>query len=325
MIEKVNGREGIKEKMSLKVTVRKYTGKSNMGLKIHNFLSDIRMQCYKCISDKAYLRIMYYKHIGKKLDIDAPKTFNEKIQWLKLNDRNELYGKLADKYKVREFVKAVCRDKVELVPLIGAWDNPSDIDFSALPESFVLKCNHNSGKGMYICKNKGDIDKKIILRSLKKGFKENYFWSGREWQYRNIDKKVLAEKYMEGDSGNGLEDYKVFVFNGKAMYIQVDYNRFTDHGRNFYDLDWRYVPFTTLYPTNPEYKVPRPCCLHELTECAELLTEAAGTPPFLRVDFYIIKGKIYFGEITFHHGSGVEPFYPPEYDEILGKLIILGD
>lgn len=307
----------------MKLDIWQYIDKSDFGLKISHILSDIKIACYRCIPDESYLKLMYYSNIGKKLNIDIPKTFNEKIQWLKLYDRKELYRKLADKYEVRSFVKAVCGDKVKLIPLIGVWNSPEEVDFSILPESFVLKCNHNSGKGMCICKDKGKLDYKFALENLKRGFREDYFWIGREWQYRNIEKKILVEKYMVDDSGSELKDYKVFVFNGKAMYIQVDYNRFTNHRRNFYDCKWNYVPFTTLYSTDPNYKVNCPWCLRELKEYAELLTKAAGTPPFLRVDFYIIKNEIYFGEITFHHGSGMEPFYPAEYDEILGKMIVL--
>lgn len=309
--------------MDLKIAVRDYMGKSNIGSKIYLFLSDIKIACLRGMSDKSYLKLMYYVNTGRKLNIDAPVTFNEKMQWLKLYDRKNIYRQLADKCKVRDFVKSVCGNKLKLVPVIGVWSRPEDIDFSILPVSFVLKCNHNSGKGMCICKNKEKLDYKSVCRNLKKGLREDYFWQGREWQYWNIEKKILAEKYMVDDSGSELKDYKVFVFNGKAVYIEVDYDRFTDHHRNFYDLQWNYVPFTTLYPTNPDYKVMRPDCLDDLIECSELLAGAAGIPPFLRVDFYVINGEVYFGEITFHHGSGIEPFCPAEYDKKLGSLITL--
>lgn len=309
--------------MKIKERIRNCFQKNTVGAKIYVFMSNIKTNFLKFLPDKIYLSFEYFCTLGRKPDIENPKSFNEKMQWLKIYDRKEKYTILADKYKVREFVEKVCGNRVKLIPLLGVWDNPDEIDFSVLPDSFVLKCNHNSGKGMCICKGKEKLNYKMAVRELKEGLKENYFWAGREWQYKNIKRKVLAEKYMTDDSGEELKDYKVFVFNGKAVYIEVDYNRFTDHHRNFYDIEWNYVPFTTLYPTNPDCQISKPECLTGLIESAELLTKEAGNPPFLRVDFYIIEKEIYFGEITFHHGGGMEPFYPSEYDEKLGALIVL--
>lgn len=274
------------------------------------------------LDDEKYLKKQFYAVTRKKLDLNNAITFNEKIQVLKLIDRKELYTSLVDKYEVRKFVEKNL-GKEYLIPLIGVWDDPEQIDFSLLPEQFVLKCNHNSGVGMCICKNKNDIDIKTVRKELRKGLDENYYLSGREWPYKNVKRKVIAEKYMVDESGTELKDYKLFTFDGKVHYIQVDYDRFTDHHRNFYDLEWNYVPFTTLYPTNPNRKIAKPVCLERLIKSAEVLAKAAGTPRFVRVDFYVINDHIYFGEMTFYHGSGYEKFYPEEYGEKLGDLIKL--
>lgn len=274
------------------------------------------------LDDEKYLKKQFYAITRKKLDLNNAITFNEKIQVLKLIDRKELYTSLVDKYEVRNFVEKNLGKKY-LIPLIGVWDDPEQIDFDLLPEQFVLKCNHNSGVGMCICKNKNDIDIKTVRKELKKGLDENYYLSGREWPYKNVKRKIIAEKYMVDESGTELKDYKLFTFEGKVHYIQVDYDRFTDHHRNFYDLEWNYVPFTTLYPTNPNREIAKPICLERLIESAEVLAKAAGTPHFVRVDFYVINDQIYFGEMTFYHGSGYEKFYPEEYGEKLGDLIKL--
>lgn len=232
---------------------------------------------------------------------------------------------MVDKYAVREFVADVI-GKEHLIPLIGVWSRPEDIDFAALPDQFVLKCNHNSGDGMYICKDKRRLKKTDVRRikmRLKKALKVNYYYLGREYAYKNVDRKIVCEQYMTDESGYELKDYKIFTFGGKAYCIEVDYDRFTDHHRNFYSTSWGYLPFTTQYPTNPEHVIKRPECLEEMIVLAEKLAKAAGSPAFLRVDFYVVEGKTYFGELTFHHDGGCGKFMPKEWDERLGELIVL--
>lgn len=297
--------------------------------KIKSFLFDRRKRflylgskgMYNFLDDESYIKRDFLYQFGVELDLQDPKTFNEKIQWLKLNDRKEIYTKLVDKYMVRTYIKELWGEEY-LIPLLGVWDSPDEIDFNKLPDKFVLKCNHNSGLGMTICKNKEGLEVKKVRKQLKKALRQNYYKMGREWPYKNVQRKIVAEKYMEDQNGC-LNDYKVFVFNGKAHFIQVDYDRFTDHHRNFYDLNWEYVPFTTCYPTNADHVVEKPVCLDEMIEKAEQVTNDIGTPPFLRVDFYVIDGRLYFGELTFYHGSGTEKFMPAEYDRILGDLMSL--
>ncbi len=272
------------------------------------------------VPDYIYLKLMYRARFGRKLNLNNPITFNEKMQYLKLFDRNKDYTIHVDKYLVRKFVKDTIGEQY-LIPLLGVWNNADEIDFSALPSSYVLKCNHNSGMGMFINNGKEKVDKKKVKQELNRGLEEDYYLHHREWPYKNVPRKIIAEKYMVDESGYELKDYKIFTFSGKAYCIQVDYDRFVDHHRNFYDLEWNYIPFTTLYPTNQRHIIEKPSCLDELIKCAEKIAEAAGKPSFLRVDFYVIGNSILFGEMTYFHGSGYEQFYPEEYDYKLGSLI----
>lgn len=285
-----------------------------------NFLSSRGL--YNHMSDEEYIKKQFKVYTGKKLDLGNPQTFNEKMQWLKLNDRKPIYTKLVDKYLVRGFVEMVL-GKEFLIPLLGVWDLAEEINFEKLPDKFVLKCNHNSGEGMCICKGKSQIDFVSVKGRLSQAMRQNYWRHAREWPYKNVERKIIAEKYMEDESGTELKDYKLFTFSGKVKCIEVDYNRFTDHHRNFYTTEWEYVPFTTCYPTDFRHKIPKPKYLKNLVESAEKLAYAAGVPKFVRIDMYIVNDKIYFGEMTFYHGAGYEKFMPQEYDLRLGNMIKL--
>ena len=272
-------------------------------------------------ADKLYLKIFYKHKQGETLSFCNPVTFNAKTQWLKLYDRKDLYTAMVDKYEVKKIV-AQCIGEEHIIPTIGCWERFEDIDFEKLPEKFVLKTNHDSG-GVLICTDKSKIDYEKAKKCFNKKLKTNYYYNGREWPYKNVRLKILAEEYMEDVKDEDLKDYKVYVFNGKVKCIHVDYDRFTNHRRNFYDCDWNYLPFTTLYPTDPKHIIEKPAKLDEMIEFAEAITKRIDTPAFLRVDFYIIKGKIYFGETTFYHGSGLERFYPVEWGKTLGDWISL--
>lgn len=275
----------------------------------------------RLFTDKVWIQIVYYHSLHKFVNFNNPVTFNEKIQWLKLYDKRKDLHFLMDKYAVREFVKKNWGEE-HLFPILGVWNDPDSISFDDLPNQFVLKCNHDSGS-VYICKDKSSFDKKGVVKKLKRNLKHNYFYAGREYGYKFIQRKVFAEKYMVDESGYELKDYKVFTFGGNVQYIQVDYDRFTDHHRNFYDRNWNYVPFTTCYPTDPDRQIKKPENLDELIEAAEKLACATGNPAYLRIDLYDINNHLYFGELTFYHGSGNERFYPESYDKKLGDLINL--
>ncbi len=276
----------------------------------------------KILTDEKFLKKAYKLNIGNMLNLKEPKTFNEKLQWLKLYDRKPEYTQMVDKYLVRDFIKEKIGEEY-LIPLIGVWDSPDDIDFDALPERFVLKCNHNSGLGMYICKDKSKMDIKEVKNELRRGLAQDYYLTGREWPYKNVQRKIIAEEFLSEYGNEDVMDYKVFVFSGKAEFVQVDYDRFVDHHRNFYNREWEYQPFTTCYPSNPAHQIEKPEKLKELLELAEIISKSLQSPPQVRIDFYIVANKIYFGEVTFYHGSGFEKFYPEEWDYKLGAYIIL--
>lgn len=296
---------------------------NNMRNKLLNVIlpSEFLIILSHMIPDKLYLKIIYKRITGENLNINHPKNFNEKLQWLKLYDRNPEYTKYVDKYRVKKIMEKLLGDEY-IIPVLGVWDSFEEINISSLPDSFVLKTTHDSG-GVIICKNKKDFDFSNAKNILNKSLSRNYYWIRREFPYKNVKPQIMAEEYMTDDTGNQLKDYKIFVFGGKAEYIQVDYDRFTDHHRNFYSRDWEYLPFTTLYPTNKDKIIERPKKLEELLGAAEKISNTLRNPSFLRVDFYVVEDKIYFGEVTFYHGAGVEKFYPNEYNYILGEKIVL--
>lgn len=265
------------------------------------------------ISSKFYIKCSYKWRTGEKLNLSNPKSFNEKIQWLKLYDRNPMYTILADKYHVREYVSKTIGDQY-LIPLIGVYDNVDDIPWDKLPTKFVLKCNHASGTNI-ICKDKSKLNIRDSTKKLKKWMKMNYYWRGREWAYKNIKAKIICEKYMVDESGVELKDYKIFCFHGEPKLIQVDYNRFVNHKRNLYDTSWNYIDASIEYPNDSTVHIKKPDKLEEMLELARRLS--AGFP-HVRVDFYSIAGKIYFGEMTFYPESGYGKFNPKELEFQMG-------
>ena len=271
------------------------------------------------MDDEAYLKRVFKYSLGYELNLDDPKTFNEKLQWLKLHDRQPLYTQLVDKYEVKAYVSEKIGAEYVIPTIAGPWDSVDEIDFDALPGHFVLKCTHDSGS-VVICRDKAAFDREAAKAKLAKALKRNYYWAGREWPYKNVKPRVFAERYMEDESGE-LRDYKFFVFFGEPYCVQVDFARFTDHHRNFYDLDWKYLPFTTAYPTDPSHVIDRPVCLDEMLRLVRCL--GCETIPFLRFDLYVVEGRPLFGEYTFSHGSGFERFFPPEWDERMGRYLVL--
>lgn len=277
------------------------------------------------MNDETYLKLIYRATMGKSLDLETPRRFNEKTQWLKLHDRNPVYTRMVDKYEVKKHVADQIGEKY-IIPTLGVWDKFDDIDFDSLPNQFVLKCTHDSG-GLVICKDKRKLDIKAAKKTINKSLKHNFYWGLREWPYKGVSRRIICEKLISDGASSDLKDYKVFLFNGKAHFIQVDIDRFTDHHRNFYSLNWEYVPFTTCYPTAPDKQIPKPKQLDELIEVSEKLAASVGNPSFVRIDMYILENtsQILFGEMTFYHGAGFEQFYPDEYDLTLGDLIHLPD
>lgn len=275
----------------------------------------------RCIPDRIYLRLIFYRNRRYRLSLRHPQTFNEKLQWLKIHNRNPQFTNLVDKYEVKSFVKDTIGAEY-VIPTLGVWDRAEDIDIESLPQQFVLKCTHDSGS-VWICKEKDTFNFGDVKKEIQKCLERNYFYPGREWPYKNVKPRVIAEKFISDESGGDLNDYKVFIFHGKPYCIQVDFDRHSNHRRNFYTIDWKYMPFTTCYPTEPSREIPKPICLGGLLSLAERLAKGAGTPAFVRIDFYIVQSQIYFGELTFYHGGGLEEFMPPEWDKRLGEKISL--
>lgn len=273
---------------------------------------------YHGMDDETFLKKQFYHAMGYELDLQHPKTFNEKLQWLKIHNRKPEYTMMVDKYAVRQYIADTIGEEY-LIPLLGVWDDPEQIDFDALPQQFVLKCNHNSGLGMCICKDKSRLDFKKVKQELKKGLRQDYYLACREWPYKDVKRKIVCEQYMEDASSQELLDYKFMCFNGKVECIFTCTDRFSPDGLKvtFFDCDWNQLPFERHYPASRTPIAP-PKNLRKMIELSEILSE---NHPFLRVDFYEIAGKIYFGELTFFPGSGYEEFSPFEADEQLGKLI----
>lgn len=272
--------------------------------------------------DKNYLSLRWWAAMGYKLNWDKPSTYNEKLQWLKLHDHNPLYTVLVDKVKVKRFIADKIGEEY-IIPSIGVWNCAEDIDFSVLPQSFVLKCNHNSGEGMCICNNKDEINIEKVKRGLAKGLKSDYYLYSREWPYKNVPHQILAEKFMSNNDGKALNDYKVMCFNGVVKLIELHQNRFTaEHTQDFYDREWKKTNITqgnSYFEASPQ-AVDKPACYDKMIEYSEMLTKGM---PHCRVDWYVINGHLYFGEMTFFDGSGFEKFDKKEDDLLMGSWIDL--
>lgn len=276
---------------------------------------------YDSMDDEEFLKRKFKSNLKYDLNLLNPNTFSEKIQWLKINDRKDIYTILVDKYKVREYIKEKLGEEY-LIPLIGIWDDPDDIDFNKLPDQFVLKCNHNSGLGMCICKDKSKLDISKVRRELKKGLKQDYYLTGREWPYKNVSRKIIAEKYMKNEYETELKDYKFFCFNGNPEYCQVICDRSTNETIDFFDMNWVHQEFIGLNSkcSNSKHPIAKPVTFEKMKEFACIL---AKNTKFVRIDFYEIERKLYFGEITFYPASGFGNFKPSEWNEKLGDMINL--
>ena len=283
-------------------------------------MSRLKQAIYNMIPDKLYLKLLYKRRIGKALNLKNPQTFNEKLQWLKLYNKKTEYTAMVDKYEVKKYVA----DKIGreyIIPSLGVWDRFDDIDFDSLPDRFVLKCTHDSG-GIVICKNKATFDKNAARALLEKHLAASFYHFGREWPYKNVKPRIIAEQFMEETDGTDLKDYKFFCFNGEPKMILVCAERFAGGGlrENFYDVNWTLMPVQRPKNPNTDYAIDKPLKLSEMLKLSGIL---AKDIPFARIDFYEINGKIYFGEITFFPASGFENFVPDEWDYTFGSWIQL--
>ena len=279
-----------------------------------------KLGLYSFMSNRMFLKKMFKLHLGYKLDLSNPKTFNAKLQWLKLYDCQPEYTTMVDKYAVKKLIAERIGAEY-VVPLLGVWDSAEQIDFASLPNSFVLKTNHDS-KGVLICKDKELLDIKTTRSFLKKQLSSNGFWFGREWPYKNVQRKIIAEELLQNESGAEVKDYKVWCFNGIAKCTMVCSGRFSEEGlhNTFYDREWNVMPVKR--PSHPIAEIPdeKPINYEKMIEIAEKLSQRI---PFLRVDFYEVGGKLYFGELTFYPAAGFEGFEPAEWDYTFGEWLKL--
>ena len=304
--------------------LKKYciAGKKYIFDKDYRFLINAGRGKYNNMPDKEYLTKKFHAYMKRSLDLDNPVTLNEKLQWLKLYYHNKQLTLYVDKYKVREYIKDVIGEEY-LIPLLGVWDSPEDIDFESLPNQFVLKCNHNSGTGMYICTNKNEMNVDKVKKGLLKGLQEDCYLAHREWPYKGVPRKIIAEKYMVNGTESGLNDYKFQCFNGKFDSVFVCVGRNSKEGVKYYyfDKDWNYLPYSSQTNVDKDEMMRlKPKNLELMIQLSEKLAEGL---PEVRIDLYEINGKIYFGEMTFFTQSGFDTDITYEADKIMGKKITL--
>ena len=303
-----------------------------MNNKIARFLKEPKRYISKIIykyfswllSDKQYLKAQFLYKFGYPLDLESPKTFCEKVQWLKLYDRNPKYTTMVDKYEVKKYVAEIIGEEY-IIPTLAVWDKPQDIDWNTLPNQFVLKTTHGGGgNGVIICKDKELLDKRAIIKQLESSLDKDLYKEFREWPYKNVPKRIIAEKFMDPEKSpapNDLPDYKFFCFNGKVRFFKVDFGRFVEHHANYYSPEGELLEFGEqgLEP-DPNYPIELPNNLRDMISLAEKLS---ADEPFLRVDFYNVNGKIFFGELTFYPASGFGSFTPNIWNLRIGDMILL--
>lgn len=271
----------------------------------------------RLMNDRTFIKWEYFSGMRKFPNLENPRTFNEKLQWLKLNDIHPEYARLVDKYEAKLAVSQLIGGEY-IFPTIGVWDSFDDIEFGSLPDQFVLKTTHDSG-GVVVVKDKSAMDITKVRAKIEKSMNNNFFYQHREYPYKNIKPKIIAEKYMVDESGTELKDYKFFCFDGEPKMLFVATDRPFDTRFDFFDMEWNHLPFKQGHPLATK-EIKKPAGFEEMKEIARKLSKGF---PHVRVDLYDINGKIYFGELTFFHFSGNVPFEPEEWDYKIGEWLKL--
>lgn len=275
---------------------------------------------FKWMSDRAYLKIAYRLNLHEKLNLDNPEGYNAKLQWMKLYDRRPEYVRMVDKYEAKKFVAQIIGDQY-IVPTIGVWDGFDDIDFEKLPDQFVLKCTHDSG-GLVICKDKRKFNKGEAKKKIESCLKKSYYWQGREWPYKKVKPRIIAEAYMEDSVTHDLRDYKFFAFDGVVRALFIATERQTegeDTKFDFFDANFNHLKLIHGH-ANADTPPAKPLKYDEMLKLAAALSKGY---PQLRVDFYEVNGRVYFGELTLFHHGGLVPFKPKKWDKVFGNWIKL--
>lgn len=304
--------------MNVMKKVRNLFTKDGLYFFTFYFLRFTRLERY--VPDEPFLKLKFRCYMHHKLNLYPPVTYNEKLQWLKLHDRNPLYTTLVDKYEVKKYVANIIGEQY-IIPTLGVWDNVDDIDFNRLPDQFVLKCNHDSG-GIVICKDKTMLNIENTRSLLKKHLKTDCYKEGREWPYKNVKRKIIAEPYLEDKLTKELRDYKFFVFDGdcRSMFIASERQKQgTDTKFDFFDMSFNHLDLRHGHP-NAEIIPCKPVNFELMSKLAEKLGKGF---PHVRVDFYEVDGKVFFGEMTFYHHTGMMPFEPSKWDTIFGNWLDL--
>lgn len=270
-------------------------------------------------NDALFLKIKYRLKMGVKLNLSEPFFFTEKLQWLKLYDHNPLYTTLVDKYEVKKYIAQIIGDKY-VVPLLGVWSQFDDIDFDSLPNKFVLKTTHSGGSsGVVICKDKKTFNYEKARILLTKSLKHNIYWSTREWPYKSVSRRIIAEQYLE-NGDEDLKDYKFYCFNGIPRVLLVASNRFTLHNFNYFDMEFNDLPIVSRDGPRSVVPMEKPINFEEMVHIAKKLSTGI---PHVRVDLYNVEGHVYFGELTLYDSSGYDDMSSEEWNETFGNWLVL--
>ena len=286
--------------------------------KLIRYLNESRTMFH--FSDRVFIKHQYKKMFGKEIDLENPKTFNEKVNWLKLYDRKDIYTKMVDKYEAKKYVSDLIGDEY-IVPTIGVWDSIDEIDFSKLPNKFVMKCTHDSG-GLYICKDKSKINLRKLKLKFKLIMKRNFYYRDREWPYKNVKPRIIVEELLEDKNSNSLSDYKFFCFNGepKLMYMSIGLENHETASMSFYDMNFELTDCKRKDYKKINFKPNKPVNFEKMIKLSKILSKNI---PHLRVDWYEVNGKLYFGELTFSTCGGFVPFEDEKWDIKLGNMLVL--
>lgn len=282
-----------------------------------NYIKKVRYGL-RFLPDPLYIQLNYFGHFHRFADLKNPQTYNEKLNWLKLHDHNPIYPKIVDKYEAKDYVDRII-GRGYCIPTLGVWDKFDDIDFDFLPDQFVLKCTHDS-EGLVIVKDKNHMDKVGIKRKITAALNQNFYYIGREWPYKSIKRRIIAEPFLVDDVTGELRDYKFFCFDGepRALYVATD-RAIGDVKFDYFDLDFNHLDIRQKYP-NASEPIKKPVAFEQMIELSRKLSEGFV---HVRVDLYEVNGKVYFGEMTFYHFSGFMPFQPGRWDEIFGEWLRL--
>ena len=312
---------------NIKNKIRSLSHRNTLMKKLYILANRVKVSLLSRLSDETFAKIKYKENTGKTLDLKNPTTFNEKLWWLKLNNRDPLLTICSDKYKVREYVKQCGLEHI-LTKLYGVYDNANDIDFDKLPDRAFIKTNHGSGTNIIWDRNKPfNIQK--FRRKFNNALKRNYFWQSREWNYKNIEPKIIVEEVLEDKDGNLPIDYKFLCFDGDPRLLLVsenvctktgEHNNSDDRYTNVYDMNYKLLPITIKFRNDKKTKVKKPNNFKKMIDCAKILSSPF---PHCRIDLYNIDGKIYFGEITFYHGGACHNIEPLTWDKKMGDWIDL--